>query len=245
MSSEQLPEQPHHSASDRLSSEEPRLRVTEAALRAALDSQATSDSGVADPVVMFIQKAAGRVLSDLADANADDPPARTIARTIGVLGNAAGSTRVGERTSLESRAAAYVRQLIEAGRSLIATLVLDSRAGVGLAGFRSNTASDEVHLGFECEFARIDVLALREDEGAAWRLRGQITGDGLEPSGVVITPRDPLRADEPVVLTDLEAGGFERVVSPGAYTLAIEFDDGAKLVLASLDLGEGKSTPRD
>lgn len=230
------------------------LRISQAALQATLAAETDAVHGATDPVGERIRQAAGRVLADLRDAHADEPPPEVIARTLDALSSAAlgvGSEapRAGTLVHAPAESPAgllvgeFFRRLVDAGRSLVATLTFDTRADLGLAGFRSGSASDEVHLAFECEFARIDVLALREDEGASWRLRGQITSEGFEPSAVAITPRDPGRAQEPLVLTALDSGGFERIVPSGAYTLAIEFDDGVKLVLASLDLAEPANGP--
>jgi hypothetical protein len=160
----------------------------------------------------------------------DEPPA-------GAVGRAVEAFRARNAAAASSSPIAWVK-------AMIAAVVADTRQGLAVAGWRSEaTASDDVHLAFEAEDLRVDLVATPIDEGTRWRVRGQLASAGSEPTEVAVVRAHEPDAD-PLVRTLPDDAGFRFEVDAGVYLVWIELDDGSGAVSLRLALDAPPTGPQ-
>jgi hypothetical protein len=173
-----------------------------------------------------------RLMGALRASFRDEPPA-------GMVGRAVEAFR-------RRNAAAAAPSPIAWLRATVAALVSDSREGLSLAGWRSDaTAADDVHVAFEADDLRVDLVATPIDEGTRWRVRGQLVSGTSEPIEVaVVRAHEPEM--EPLVRRVPDDSGFRFDIDAGVYFIWIELDDGngAVSLRLALDSPSGLGGPQ-
>ncbi len=163
-----------------------------------------------------------RIAGALRSSHRDEPP-------VGAVGRAVEAFRRRNAAAAASSPIAWLK-------ATVASIVADSREGLALAGWRSEaTAADDIHVAFEADDLRVDLVATPIDEGTRWRVRGQLVSAGSEPTEVAVVHAHEPEAT-PLVRCVPDESGFRFDIEAGVYLVWIELDDGAGAVSLRLSL---------